>query len=631
MAALLALIVVVPALIIAPGYLFYFDVTPKVVALLGGTALALVWASRDRSQTSLRSPLLKWFTGLLALDGVSLLVSAALSQRPGLSLLGTNWRRFGSIAQASILLFTWLVAICCAGRPDRVKWILRSVATSSALAAAYGIAQYLGWDPLLPAAAYHVGEGIWTIVRPPSTLGHADYFAAWLCSSIFLSLTLAAMEKSAVWRRIALAAAGVACVAVVFSGSRAAMLALAAGMAVWAVQTGNRVTLRKVTLRKAALFTAVAVAAVAFYYSPPGRQLRSRTRWFVEDPWGGGRPELWRDSLNMAEHRLATGYGPELFMQAFPRFESAALAEAYPDFAHESPHNAFLDTLVAQGLPGMIAICGLCALGFVAARRLGASQPGAGSALFAALTAEILGQQFVAFTVPTALVFYATIALAVGMAAAPGAPAESADPAPQKSGAASRRFQTPAAIAALALSVVAVRFLVADRALALSKRSLDSGDLPAAFREYDSFQRWSLPGGGSDLWYSRALFLFAQNTPNPVARFQALQQAGIAAMRATRTAEDPFNAWYNVAAFYASQNDAPRTEASLRQAIAGSPKWFKPHWMLAQVLLLDSRFEEAENEAAMAVKLDGRKNPEVARTLQEVRGRHRSAISGPLQ
>jgi O-antigen ligase len=627
MAALLALILAVTALIVTPGYFFYFDVTPKVVGLLAGTALAVVWASRDRSQSSPKSPLLKWFTGLLALNGVSLLVSTAVSQRPGLSLFGTNWRRFGLIEQASILLFAWLLAICCAGRPDRIKWILRSVAVSSALGAAYGIAQYFGWDPLLPSAAYRVGEGVWMIVRPPSTLGHADYFAAWLCSGIFLSLTLAAMEQSVVWRRIALAAAGVACVAVVFAGSRAAMLALAAGMAVWAIQTRNRITLRKTVL-----MAVVAVAAVAFYYSPPGRQLRSRTRWFVEDPWGGGRLELWRDSLNMAEHRLATGYGPELFMQAFPRFESAALAEAYPDFSHESPHNVFVDTLVSQGVPGLLAMCGLCVLGFVAARRLGALQPRVGGALFAALTAEILGQQFVAFIIPTALVFYATIALAVGLAAAPGAPAESAGQASHKSGAASRRSQAAAAmLTALALSVVAVRFLVADHSLALAKGSLDSGDLPAAFREYDSFQRWSPPGGGSDLWYSRALFLFAQNTRNPVARFQALQQAGIAALRATRTAEDPFNAWYNVAAFYAAQNDAPRTEASLRQAIAGSPNWFKPHWMLAQVLLLNSRLEEAENEAALAVELDGRKNPEVARTLQEVRGRHRRAISGPLQ
>ena len=50
---------------------------------------------------------------------------------------------------------------------------------------------------------------------------------------------------------------------------------------------------------------------------------------------------------------------------------------------------------------------------------------------------------------------------------------------------------------------------------------------------------------------------------------------------------------------------------SLRQAILSSPTWFKPHWMLAQVLMTRGRREEAEAEAKLAVILNGGKNPEV--------------------
>ena len=39
-------------------------------------------------------------------------------------------------------------------------------------------------------------------------------------------------------------------------------------------------------------------------------------------------------------------------------------------------------------------------------------------------------------------------------------------------------------------------------------------------------------------------------------------------------------------------------ERSLRSAIAANPTWFKPHWMLAQVLRLDSRLAEAERGIA---------------------------------
>ena len=133
----------------------------------------------------------KSFSVLILLNLVSLAVSTALSTRPGLSLIGTNWREFGLVPQAAALLFAWSVAGC----PGNARVVLRGVAISGAAAGAYGIAQYFGWDPFLPAAAYHIGEGIWTIVRPPGTLGYVSYFATWLVVSAFLSLALETMEN----------------------------------------------------------------------------------------------------------------------------------------------------------------------------------------------------------------------------------------------------------------------------------------------------------------------------------------------------------------------------------------------------------------------------------------------------
>jgi hypothetical protein len=88
-----------------------------------------------------------------------------------------------------------------------------------------------------------------------------------------------------------------------------------------------------------------------------------------------------------------------------------------------------------------------------------------------------------------------------------------------------------------------------------------------------------------------------------------------------RTAEDPFNAWYNLSALYASRNDAAGAERCLRAAIAAHPTWFKPHWMLAQVLRAESRGAEALREAGLASQLDGGKHPEVAFTLQQLQAR----------
>ncbi len=121
------------------------------------------------------------------------------------------------------------------------------------------------------------------------------------------------------------------------------------------------------------------------------------------------------------------------------------------------------------------------------------------------------------------------------------------------------------------------------------------------------------------MWYSRALLAAAQKAPKIGDRLEGLYRASQAGERATRTAEDPFNAWYSLSSIRAAQNNAAGTEQCLRAAIAAHPTWFKPHWTLAQVLRLESRNDEALKEAERAVDLDGGKHPEVARTLQELR------------
>ena len=578
-AALIGLV----ALIITPGYFFYFDVTPKVAVVLVGTAAALVWAAFSQDGTAGVS---RAFSLLIALEVVSLALSAALSGRPALSLIGTNWRRYGALLQATALTFAWLVAWHTAGQPNRIRTILRAVAATGAAASLYGIAQYFGWDPFLPAAAYHVGEGFWTIVRPPGTLGYVSYFATWLLFTVFLSLTLARMENSAPSRRIAYAAAALALVAMLLTGTRAAILGLAVGACVWLFWTGFRIP-RSWLLAAAG----ICIALAAFYVSPAGHPLRSRMRWFVEDPWGGARPHLWRDSLAMFLHRPAAGYGPETFTAEFPRFESLELARAYPDFVHESPHNIFLDAAVAQGLPGLILLCGLLALGFRTAN------PG----LAAALAAGIVAQQFTVFTLSTALITFTTVALAIS----------------ENRG--SLRVSKLAFLPATLLLYAAIRLMASDHALALTQRSLTLADEASAATRYAQYQRWRLPGSGAELWYSRASLSLAEKTNNPVVRFQALLQAAGAGVRATQTAEDPGNAWYSLAVVYAAQNEPANTEKCLRAAAHANPNWFKPHWTLARLLRLQGRLPEARSEAETAVRCDGGKNVEVSRTLTEIR------------
>ena len=618
-------VVAVLALILLPGFSFYFDITPKLAVLLAGTGVILVTlaagkaregaARGPRADPGVR-PTNGLFSGLLLLSLLSLAVSTAVSSHPAMSLFGSTWRRFGSVVQAAVLGFAWLVASACAGRPERVRIILRAITLAGIASAIYGIFQYAGWDPLLPSAAYHVGEGVWTIVRPPGTLGYASYFATWLLFVIFLGLAQNGIEESRVWGRLAIVTSALAAVAMLLTGTRAAVLGFVAGGVVFLLWKGSRLTRRQLT----AVFGAgaLALAAIAVLHdSPPGRQLRSRARWFAEDPWGGARLALWRDSLAMSSRRLAAGYGPEVFTAEFPHFESVDLARAYPDFAHESPHNIFLDALVSQGIPGFAILIALCVDGFRRAWWL----KGAGFA--AALTAGIVSQQFTAFTMPTALMFFTTLALLFGLG-----PEDRTTSGPQ---AHSLPHKALGIVAAIALLYLASRLTLADHALASAQQALDREDLGAAAAQFQNYKRYRLPGASADLWYARATLNVALKSKDPLRRTAAMLQSEAAALSATQTSEDPFDAWYNLAVISGLNNNGARAEQCLRAAIRAHPNWFKPHWSLSQVLRVEGRTGEAQSEALAAVDLDRGKHPEVTRTLDQIRSQLASEPSHLLQ
>jgi len=509
-----------------------------------------------------------------------------------MSLFGTNWRRYGSVIEGTICLFAWLTSAVCAGRPDRVKSALRGIVVAGAAGGIYGIVQYLGWDPLIPRSSYQVGEGIWAIVRPPGTLGYASYFATWLLLIVFLSAALAAMEDSPIWRRLAITVSILAAFAMWLTGTRAAILGLIAGLLTKFAMRNLRIT-----RRGAAIALAAVIASAAFYYSPLGQSMRSRTRWFAEDPWGGARLALWRDSLHMASHRPATGFGPEVFMAEFPRYQSAQLAKSYPDFAHESPHNMFLDALVARGLPGLVLLLGLCSLAFATRRR---------PEITAGVVAAIAAQQFTSLTAPTAMMLFVAIAFLVALETPPITLKRRAP------------WVAGAVPVAAALLYLAVRLSAADHELELTKLALDNRNLEAAAAHDRTYEQQRLPGGSGDLWYSRALLELASKQSVPAERARALETAEAAARRATETAEDPFNAWYNLAMVYGIQNDAQGAEGSVRAAIAAHPTWYKPHWILARILRVEGRVEEARREAVLAADFDVARNPEVTRTLREL-------------
>jgi O-antigen ligase len=607
----IATVLALTPLLILPSFFFYYDVTPKVAIALIGTSIALLLFVRDSALAGVRRlwahPLGRGFCLLAAAQLISLLLSTFFSTHPALSWNGGNWRRFGLVSQSAVLALGLLIAVSCSEPGFRV--LLRAAAAAGTAIALYGILQYFGVDPLLPPASYHIGEGFLAIVRPPSSLGHADYFAGYLLYVVFLGTALVATEATLSWKALGAAATVAGSAGIVLSGTRGALLGLAAGaVSLW---LWNR---PRFTRRHLAIAAGLCAVGLVFYVSPAGLKLRARSQWALEDLRGGARLWLWRDSLRMASHRWLSGFGPETFGLEFPRYQSAQLARAFPDFYHESPHNIFLDTLVSQGVLGLAIFIGFAVVAWFAARHAVSQRQRAAPYLASALVAGLTAGLFVCFTLPGALYFYATIAMLVGISLPETAIAIDSQPA--------FGFHIPALAVSLPVVAVFLHFIIrlttSDLALERAHRDLDAGRIQDAVPDYARSERWHPAGSSDDLYFSRALFAASRTASNPALALIASQQAFTLARRAPETSEERQNAWYNLAAFYAAQNDPAGVEACLRRSVEASPNWFKSHWALAQVLLLSGRRTEALAETVRAAGLNAGKDPEIAKLLQSL-------------
>jgi O-antigen ligase len=595
MAILLPTLVLLLPLLITPGILFHYDITPKIVILslmvavclaLPGeisTGLAALWNRKSG----------RWLCALAAAQSLWYAAVTGLSSRPWFSLLGSNWRRMGLLTVLALCVFVVLAAAHLSREPEALVALLRASVIAAIIASAYGILQYFDIDPMQAASAYHAQAGDSIIVRPPGTLGHADYFGWWLAISMFGAVALARVA-SGLWKWLAILACAVSGAAIVLSGTRSAILAVAAGFLSLAVLSGFKPG------RKHVLACLLCVGLLfAFYFSPAGTRLQARVRWSSDEPIGGARPLLWRDSLHMAAARPWIGFGPETFSAEFPRYQSLELARLLPDFYHESPHNTALDALTSEGIPGLLITLGWALLGSYAAfRDLHTNRRRTRSALIAGLVSALVASCVASiFGAVTAGPIFATL-LVIAMLVA-------LDP----EGQASRPAIRPAAVfaisapVAICLGLFGITLAIADFNLARFQRA------PSAAL-YNASQRTALPGAAEDLYCSRRLATVCGQS--------CAKTATEAAARATTTTDNPPNAWYNLGIFSAEQNDEARVEIALRTSVSLAPNWFKPHWTLANLLALTGRGAEAGREAEKAFLLDAGKDPEVRQTFAKL-------------
>jgi O-antigen ligase len=189
-----------------------------------------------------------------------------------------------------------------------------------------------------------------------ASLGHAGYMAGNETAVFFAALALAGLETSRRWRVFYTFAMILASLAILLSGTRSAILAIAAGILITWGLCGS-FSLQRIL----AFLLALAVFSV-IVLSPQGSQVRERMKHWTEANPGGPRAMVWLDTAKLVAAHPVMGSGPEAFPIVFAPCGSKALAQRFPDVRHESPHNIFLDAAVSQGIPVRCCCCSASSL-----------------------------------------------------------------------------------------------------------------------------------------------------------------------------------------------------------------------------------------------------------------------------
>ena len=578
-------------LVMMPG-LQFLEITPKLIVLVGGASVVWLMLATLNCLPALRQEDAVY---LLLLAGLALfgVMSTVFSLDAMLSLAGSEGRRLGLPAWLASLGLAAAVPIVVSDDARRRRRLAGTLVIAGLLAATYGLAQYAGYDPWLNSTLYRTGAGDLQTIRPPSTMGHADWFAVFSLLTGFSAAGLALSSSTTRERWGWTLAVLLLAIAIVISGSRAAWLGAAGGTVLLCARIRNR---RPVLM---GILAVVALVAV-FVISPLGRPLQNRIRTFANDRGVQARVLVWRDSLHLIAAHPLLGTGPDAFELGFPFSQSVELSQHAPENYVESPHNLFLDYLTNAGIPAGLIFAALLAMAL--GRYLVSSRGGGLDAgLLAALASGLVAMQFIGDTISTRLALLTIVALSARTRSTPSRMAV-------------RLTVGTTAMACLVLVFVeGSRLVQADRSLWLSNRAASRGDIQGVLQE-GLRARQSFPWSGTHAFaFSRTVAQLAVSPGVPLdERNRLLGVAQESARAGLLHSSQPQMVNVHLASLFVLQNQRGEARAALDAAVQAAPTWYRPRWLLAVLLAGQGQLAPAADHAAAALNLGARQNPEAA-------------------
>ncbi len=377
---------------------------PKIVLLrtlvwlLAGLTLTQLILTRRSLWQALRANPLTLPLALLALTWTATTISAV---DPRLSLWGSSERGFGLLTWLTLMLLAWLSAEW--GRSvSRVRTLLAAASAATLPLLTIALMQAAGWQPL--AFESDVRSAVF------ATLGRANFVGAYLAMLLPISLALAVLSRDRRTRWAWIGLLALQGLVVGLTLTRAAWLASAVALAIFGVGWWGRRLPHSV---RWLLWSGVALLALS------GPLLV----WLSAGDGGSSaaRIAIWQGAATLIADRPLLGYGSDAFGLAFAQVYPPELVYAQGrDFFVDRAHNWLLDSAVAAGLPGLLALLLLLVTAFWRIvqgwqRALSPVRRALLLAISAALVAN-LSNNLVSFDVAaTAMLFWLLLGLGVGL------------------------------------------------------------------------------------------------------------------------------------------------------------------------------------------------------------------------
>ncbi|MCH8229243.1 MAG: hypothetical protein IIA53_02830, partial [Chloroflexi bacterium] len=327
------------------------------------------WAGRNPARWALISAAV-WVFAQIA--------STLLSPLPIISFFGGDEARSGYNLYDSVSLLVLFLSVALRFRSRRsLKLLAYTLIASGTVAAAYGIAQHFGWDPI----GNNAGR-----TRVIASFGNTLNFGAYMVMTIPATLAMVYKDRKrrGIWLALIVGALGLQFSGLWFSGGRGPFVAAAASLGTFFIIAAALGSYRAVAKSAVMLAFSGIIAAVIISLPSPQGDVGLQRALSIGSPLGSGgtstdivgglagRLNIWGSTLKLATRwdvpieepvvnsilRPAFGFGPDMFIYSFPFASKPQTRLSILDHAH----NYELQVLMEQGFVGLLGFIGFTGL-----------------------------------------------------------------------------------------------------------------------------------------------------------------------------------------------------------------------------------------------------------------------------